>query len=340
MKVLITGGTGFLGRHAAVRLKKLGHTVRVLGRNRRAGEALERFGVEFCAVDLADEARVAQACERQEGVIHCAGLASPWGKYDDFYQANVIGTQNLVKGCQAHSVRRIVHLSTPSLYFDYRDRLNIRESDPLPRPATPYAATKLLADREIERVRQLGLETVSLRPRAIFGPGDNTVLGRLLRAAEQGTLPLIGGGNSLADLTYIDNVVDALVLALTSPQGTLGQVYNITNGEPVSMRALLDRLLPKLGLRPRLYSIPFPVARVLALGMETFYRLVRPQAEPPLTQYAVGLMAKSQTLDITRARQELGYRPQVSLEEGLDRFARWWPSRTGDEWGLGSANSN
>lgn len=325
MKILITGGTGFLGKATAIRLSSLGHSVKVIGRNANAGAELQKKGVQFIRADLLESERIAEACRGQDQVIHCAALAAPWGKYQDFFDANVIGTKNVIGGCLKHGVSRLVNVSTPSLYFDYRHRENIREADPLPqKQATSYAATKLLADKEVEKAATRGLPTIGIRPRAIFGPGDRTVLGRLIRAAQTGSVPLINGGRSLVDMTYIDNVVDALLLCVDAPDTALGRVFNITNGEPIATRQMLDLLFSNLGIRVRYRNLPFAVAHFMASAMEATHLALNRKGEPALTRYAVGLMSRSQTLDISEAKATLGYRPKVALEEGFSRFAQWW----------------
>lgn len=327
MKILITGGTGFLGKATALRLKSLGHEVAVIGRNQKAGSEVAAHGIEFIKADLSERDNIIAACKGCEIVIHCAALASPWGEYDVFYQANVIGTRNVLAGCKAHRIRRLVNISTPSIYFDYKHRTNIKETDPLPTPATHYAATKLEADREVEAARAWGLETISIRPRAIFGPGDRTVLGRLLRMAEKGKVPLINSGVSLVDMTYIDNCVDAILLCINAPAHALGKTYNITNGEPITTRQMLESVCKELNLTVQYQNMPFPVAYVYAAVTEMMHKLRGKPGEPEVTKYAVGLMSKSQTLDITAARQDLGYAPKVTLREGFRRLADWWRSQ-------------
>lgn len=331
MRILITGGTGFLGRHVAKRLSSEGHEITVMGRNDRIGRALAEWNIGYVKADLIEKEKVETVCVGKDAVIHCGGLASPWGKYRIFYDANVVGTQHVVGGCLRHNVRRLVHISTPSLYFDYRHRLQIKESDPLPRPRTHYAATKLLADRVIEAAAEKGLEVIGIRPRAIFGPGDQAVLVRMIRVAESGTVPLVGGGKSYVDISYIDNVVDAVILCLFAPKSALNRNYNVTNGEPITVETLMrKKLFPRLGLHPKYRRVPFSFAYLAAAGLESWYRLRGATAEPAITRYSVGLMAKSQTLDISAAARELGYRPRVSIDEGMDRFASWWKDKRGD----------
>ncbi|XID94514.1 NAD-dependent epimerase/dehydratase family protein [Paenibacillaceae bacterium WGS1546] len=324
--VLVTGATGFLGRAAALRLRDSGWNVTGIGRDPQAGRRLSAQGIAFVQADLRDKQRIEDACAGQEIVVHCAALSSPWGRYRDFYETNATGTEHVVSGCLRHGARRLVHVSTPSVYFDYADRLNISEREKLPRkPANDYAATKLLSERIVMGAGARGLPSVILRPRGIFGPGDTSLFPRLLRANEARGIPMIGGGEALLDLTYIDNVVDGLVLACNAPDSAADEIYNLSNGEPVKLSDLLRRLFDRLQLPLRTVRVSRPVALAAGRGMEWAYRTFPALGgEPPFTRYTVGLLAFSQTLDIAKARQALGYEPRVGLEEGLRRFADWW----------------
>ena len=330
-KALVTGATGFLGRATAIRLRDLGWDVQGLGRNAQAGRLLTAEGIAFLQADLRSKQQIEDACAGQDFVIHCAAMSAPWGSYRDFHETNVTGTEHVVAGCLRHGVRRLVHVSTPSVYFNYTDRLQISERTMLPRkPVNAYAATKRIAENVVSDALTRGLDAVILRPRAIFGPGDNSLFPRLLRVNESRGIPIIGGGEAQLDLTYMDNVIDGLVLACTAPNRAAGEIYNLSNGEPVKVIDLLKRLFDLLQLPLRTKPISRPVALAAGRGMEWLYRALPPLgAEPPFTRYTVGLLAFSQTLDISKARTSLGYEPRIRLDEGLRRFADWWRSENG-----------
>lgn len=326
-KALITGATGPLGRATALRLQEMGWTVTGIGRNAEAGRALEAAGIAWRRIDICQQPHeTAEACVGQDYVIHCAALSSPWGRYRDFEAANVAGTINVTTGCLRHGVKRLVHVSTPSIYFDYRDRLLVSEQDTLPdRAVNAYAATKLRAERVVREAGARGLSAIVLRPRAIFGPGDGALFPRLMRVNERRGIPLIRGGEALLDLTYIDNVVDALVLSCLAPETASGRAFNISNGEPVKLTALLERLFEQLGLPLRTMKLPLGAALAAGSLAEQAYRLIPWLGpEPPFTRYTVALLAYSQTLDISAARETLGYNPRIGIDEGLRRFADWW----------------
>ncbi len=325
-RALITGATGFLGGHLARRLVELGWDVHGTGRDKSRGQALERIGVQMNYYDLGDAEQAIEACKGQDIVFHCAALSSPWGKYQQFYQSNVKATQHIVDGCIRHDVQRLIHVSTPSIYFDGKTHYGIRESDPLPRKSVNhYAATKLLAEQIVlQAYKKQGLASIMIRPRAIFGPMDQTLFPRLLEANRQSGVPLLQGGRAPIDLTYVDNVVDAMLLGVKAPQAALGQAYNISNSEPIAFVELLSRLFERLDIPLHTRNVPYSVAHLIAGGMEAVYRLFPALGEPPLTRYSVGSIAVPHTLDISLAQQQLGYMPRISVDQGLERFADWW----------------
>ncbi|MBD2310731.1 NAD(P)-dependent oxidoreductase [Desertifilum sp. FACHB-1129] len=324
IKTLVTGGTGFLGKQLALRLHSLDYGVTVLGRNQKIGKQLESEGIIFLAIDLRDTAAVVAACHNQDYVFHCGALSSPWGKYQDFYDTNVLGTQNIIQGCKVHNIQRLIYVSTSSVYFDFCHHLNIPETLPLPNPVNAYAKTKQLAEREINQAYQQGLPAISIRPRGIFGPGDTAILPRLIRANRRVGIPLINQGQAYIDITYIDNVVDALLLCQKAPDFLLGRTFNITNGEPLSVFELLKKLSDKLNYSLKLKPISYQTIDRISAVMEFIANTLLLGQEPILTRYTVGLLAFSQTLDITAATTELGYQPRISIDQGLEKFAQWW----------------
>ncbi|WP_438447051.1 NAD-dependent epimerase/dehydratase family protein [Gorillibacterium sp. sgz5001074] len=323
MKALVTGGTGFLGERLSRVLTERGWHITATGRNPDIGARLRAHGVDFVQADLRNKERLRTMCQGQDVVFHCGALSSPWGAYQDFYETNVTGTENVVEACLREGVGRLVHVSTPSIYFDYTDRLNIHEDDPLPmKPANPYAATKRLAEEAVRRGMGHGLPSVMIRPRGIFGPGDTSILPRLIAANDTGGVPLIRGGRAMLDMTYIDNVVDGLEQAASAPQSAMGLAYNLSNDEPVRLLDAVQRLFEQLDKPLKLRSLPYPAASLLGGCMEVVSRMTG--KEPKLTRSTIGLVSFSQTLDITRAKEKLGYRPAVSMDEGLQRFSDWW----------------
>ena len=327
MKALITGATGFLGGALTRRLYGMGWHITALGRNPSKLKGLESEELRVLQIDLKDQKAMSDVCRDQDVVFHCAALPSPWGNFEDFYQANVIGTRNVIRGCREHQVQRLVHVSTPSLYFGYASRLNVKETDALPEPVSNYAATKILAEQELDQAFAAGLPVIAIRPRAIFGPGDTVIFPRLIPRLQSGRLPILGDGENIVDLTYIDNVVDALLLCASSPANTLGKKYNISNGEPVRIWGLVERICRELNLEPPRRRVSYQTADAAARVLEFLYRLIPARPEPPLTRLSVSMLAHSTTLDISAAKNELGYQPRVSVDEGVQRFMKWWKER-------------
>jgi len=257
-QVLVTGATGFLGKRLSLTLKDKGYMVYGLGRNEQIGQQLRENGVKFIPCDLANGKKVIQACKEMDYVFHCGALASTWGPYDLFYKANVLGTQHIIQGCQQHEVKRLIYVSSPSIYAENKDRFAVKETDYLPeKKVNHYATTKYLAETYVQEAANKGLPVISIRPRAIFGPGDPNILPRLLELNDQKRLPFIRNGNALMDVTYVDNVVHALLLCMTSSDDTLGEEYNITNGEPMAFKELVDQLFNRLGEEMHPKKIPF-----------------------------------------------------------------------------------
>ena len=324
MKTLITGATGFLGGALTRRLHGMGWRVTALGRNVNILKQVEAQGIKTFQANIENEHAMVDACKEQDIVFHCAAFPSPWGTYDAFYQANVIGTHNVIHACEENKVKRLVYVSTPSLYFGYESRMNVKETDLLPKPISHYASTKILAEQEVDRAFADGLATIAIRPRAIFGPGDTVIFPRLIPRLQSGRLPILGDGENVVDLTYIENVVDALLLCAESPANTLGKKYNISNGEPIKIWSLVKRICDELNLKFPTRKVSYRAADSFASALEFIYKFIPNQPEPPLTRVSVSMMANSTTLDISAARRDLGYKPRVSVDEGCNNFMKWW----------------
>jgi 2-alkyl-3-oxoalkanoate reductase len=323
MRVLVTGATGFLGGRLLQDLSAVpGWQIVGTGRQPEAVQRLQHQGFEVHQGDLTDAYFVGALVPGCDAVVHAAALSAPWGPYAAFYAANVRSTEYLLQAAQKSGVERFVYISTPSIYADGRGRLNIREDDPLPkRPVNHYAATKLLGE---QRVQASGLPYISLRPRAIIGAGDYTILPRLIRARLAGRLRVIGDGQNVQDLTAVSNVALAVRLSLTAPETAWNQCYNITNGEPRPLWLLIHHTLAALNLPLDERRLSYRAAMLLAVLLETAARVSGRTTEPTLTRFGVDTLAHSYTFSLEKARRLLGYTPQQTLDEAVEEFLVWY----------------
>lgn len=318
-RVLVTGATGFLGGHVVSDLRDHGYEVFAAGRD--VG-ALARVADPAHRVQ-GDLASLRSRALPVDGVIHCAALSTPWGPWTEFREANVEGTGHVIEFARRNGVRRIVHVSSPSVYASARDRIAIREPDvDRSNRLNGYIRSKIAAEDMLLDALDSGSipELVIVRPRGLIGVGDPSLIPRLLDVHARIGVPLFDGGRTLIDVTAVENVASALRLALTGGDAA-GGVYNITNDDPREFRELLTTLLELLGETPRFRPMDRRVAWALASVLEGVCSVLPWRPEPPLTRYTLSTIAYSQTLDISRARRELGYRPEVSLDDALARVA-------------------
>lgn len=323
--VLVTGATGFLGSNLVRALISHGVAVRATGRDLDKGQALARTGADFYPVDLCDRPAVIKSCQGVQAVIHSGAMVTAWGRPKDYWKVNVQGTENVIAGCLQHGVQRLVYISTPSVATREEPQLDISEQDPLPSVGiSPYAETKRIGEERVgEAQRTAGLETVILRPKAIYGPGDNALLPKLLEAAQRGRLVRIRGCSPITNLTHIRDVVQACLLALSS-RAAVGRAYYITGQEQVALWDLIDKLVSRLGFPRPEREISLGKARFLARLLTFLWRVLPLKGEPPLTLFTLSILAHSQTYDISAAQQDLGYSPEVPLEEGLEEVITAW----------------
>lgn len=321
--VLVTGGSGFLGRRLVERLLAAGRPVTVLGRT--PAPDLEKRGARFVRASVDDPPAVAAACAGKETVFHVAARVGVWGRYDEFYRTNVLGTRAVLAACRAAGVKRLVHTSTPSVVYNGRDLAGVDESLPLTSACpSPYPLTKALAEREVLAASCGKLRTVALRPHLIWGVGDPHLVPRVLARARAGRLRIVGSGRNRADMVHVENAVDAHVLAeqaLTFPSApAAGRAYFITNGEPVVLWDWINNLLRALGEPPISRRIPLGGAVAIGAACELLWRMLPLRGEPPMTRFVAAELAKDHWFDLTAARRDLDYRPRVSMAQGTSEL--------------------
>ncbi|MCL4820416.1 MAG: NAD-dependent epimerase/dehydratase family protein [Vicinamibacteria bacterium] len=329
MRVLVTGGGGFLGQAIVERLIGLGHEVTSAARGDYP--ELRARGVRTVRLDLGDAAAVAAAVAGMDAVVHTAAKAGVWGPRAEYERANVDGTRHVVEACLAAGVARLVHTSSPSVVFDGHDHENAGNDLPYPaRHEAIYPETKARAERLVLGANGPALATVSLRPHLIWGPRDPHLLPRLFDRARRGLLRIVGSGHNRVSITYVDNAAEAHVaalLALGPGMPWAGRAYFVNDAEPVVLWQWLNGLLTRLGLPPAKSRVPLGVARTAGAMLETAWRTLGLPGEPPMTRFVAAQLAASHWYDLGPARAAFGYAPPVDAEEALRRTVEWWAPR-------------
>jgi len=329
MKALVTGGGGFLGGAIVHRLVDRGWSVRTLQRGQY--QQLDELGVEQFRGDIADSAVVARAVEGCEIVFHVAAKVDPWGSYKPFHQTNVVGTENVLQATRRGGVPKLVFTSTPSVIHGGGDLAGIDESEPYPKHFdAAYPQTKAMAEMAVLAANDDELSTVALRPRLIWGPEDTNLVPQLIARARSGQLRLVGDGSNLVDTVYIDNAVDAHLLAaerLAPGAPCAGRPYFISNGEPRPMKEIINGILGAAGLPAEERTVPLNAALVAGAVFENLYKVFPKKGGPRMTRFVARSFASAHWFDISAARRDLGYEPRISIDEGLVRLRAWFDSQ-------------
>jgi nucleoside-diphosphate-sugar epimerase len=322
--VLVTGVTGFVGRRLARALVARGYLVRGLTRRDAGLDDLVTDGIEVVRGDLADPAALERACDRQRLVFHAAGRVSDWGARQEFVRVNVEGTAHLIAACVRAHVERLVHLSSLTVLGLPNDARSIDETTPYAAPPSGdhYTATKIAGEQLMRAASTEGrLATTVVRPGAIWGRGDRLIVPRIVRLMRRGLMPVVGDGENVLGLSHIDNLVEGIILAGRTPCAA-GQVYHITDGEEVTAAEALAEVAGAFGLKPPGTHVPYWATYGLAAVLETTAWVTGRAQAPAITRYGVRLLACDCRYDITKARSQLGYQPQVSFRAGMREFAR------------------
>lgn len=314
--VLITGATGFLGGYTVDEFVKNDYRVLATGRNERKLKYFAERSIPTFACSLAE---LPQIRETIDTVVHIAGLSTIWGDWNEFHQANVVGTDNVVNFCLNNNVQKIIYISTPSIYTQRKDQLQVNETQyDAKNDLNNYIKSKLLAERIISDASK-NLEIVILRPRGLIGIGDTSIAPRLFKANRSFGIPIFNDGKNLIDLTSVENVAYAIRLACENKKAA-GNVYNITNDDPQEFIQILDKFFTSSRITPRYKKRNDKFIYNVASLIEKIYSSAKIKSEPPITRYGVCTLAYSQTLDISKAKQDLGYIPQKSLDESIEQY--------------------
>ncbi len=341
--VFVTGGGGFIGGKLAARLRAEGRIVRLLAR--RPLPEFAQSGAEIVTGDLHDVEALRRGCAGAATVFHVAARVGVWGPSAEFQRVNVEGTAKLLAIAREAGVKNFVHTSSPSAVFNGCDLAGVDESVPLcTRAPCAYPTSKAAAERLVAAAHTPGFATVSLRPHLVWGPGDKNLVPRVVALARAGRLRIVGTGCNRVDLTHIDNVVDAHLLAesaltrchllsdngsestqgnchlLSDNRGARQRAYFITNGEPVLLWDWINHLLGELGVTPVTRRVPVGLAAAVGGACELTWRAFRLRGEPPMTRFAAKELATDHWFDISAARRDLGYTPRITMAAGLSEL--------------------
>jgi nucleoside-diphosphate-sugar epimerase len=312
----VTGGSGFIGGRLIERLRREGVAVRALARSPSSAERVRALGAEPVPGDLGDRGAMAAGTAGAELAFHLAAHLGDWGSWADFEAVNVDGTRNALAACAEAGVRRFIHCGTEAALMAGEPLVNVDETAPLrPDSRAPYPATKARAELAVRDANGGELETVVVRPRFVWGKGDTTLLPQMVQRVRKGRWAWVGGGRNLTETTHVDNVVEGLLLG--AGRGRPGEAYFVTDGEPVVFRDFVTALLETQGVEPPDRSLPAWTAGPMARVGEAAWKSLPLSGSPPMTAFSAWILTQECTIDISRARRELGYEPVVSREQGL-----------------------
>jgi hypothetical protein len=316
VEIFLTGGSGFVGQAAVKRLVARGHRVRAMSRSPEGDEAIRALGAEPVRCDLASVS--AGHVHRAQVVIHAAAFVEAWGPADAWDRNNVDGTRRMLQAARDAGASRFIHVGTEAALVHGQALHHVDESYPLALDSPyPYCRTKALAEQAVRAANDPagGFATLVLRPRFIWGPGDRALLPAILEMARAGKWCWIDHGRALTSTTYIENLVDAIELALTAGQS--GEAYFILDEGDRSLHEVIGTMAQAAGVTLPEKSMPYWLAASAAWVMERSWRTFRLKGAPPLTRHAAMVMARECTLVGEKARRELGYAPRVGFDEGI-----------------------
>jgi nucleoside-diphosphate-sugar epimerase len=315
MRAFVTGGSGFIGGGLLRRLAADGVQVTALARSDASAEKVRALGAEPFVADLNGD--LTPGLEGCDVAYHAAAKVEQWGPWEEFQAATIDGTRNAVEACRDAGVKRFVHVGTEAALVDGNALVNADETWPLkPDSRAYYPRSKARAEQLVVAANgDGGMETVVLRPRFVWGPGDTTLLPAIVDLIRSGKFSWVGGGGNLTSTAHVDNVVEGMVLAAAKGRG--GEAYFVTDGDPLPFKEMITAMVATDGVTPGKRNVPAGVAKAAAAVAEGVWRTLRLKGEPPITRLAVWNSALECTVSDAKARAELGYEPVISRKDGL-----------------------
>ena len=327
MKILVTGGAGFLGRHIVDKLLEAGYTdITVLSRGKYPD--LSECGIKVISADLANKDSLINACEGISTIFHVASKTGIAGKFKDYYQVNVVGTRNLLQAAGLRGVKNFIYTSTPSVVFGKDEIINGTESLPYPdKYLTYYAATKAEAELLVLSYNgRAGLHTCSLRPHLIFGPGDTNLIPRIIKKANTKKLRVIGDGTNLVSVSYVENVADAHICALRKlselDKNVCGKVFFINEDQPVNCWEFINQLILSCNGPIVKKQFASKYAYILGACLEKIGVVFAPNWEPPMTRFLALQLSTNHYFDNSRAKSALEWKPAITLDQALIKVGK------------------
>ncbi len=323
MKALVTGASGFVGGHLVERLKKEGVDVTAFVRKSSDATLLKEWGVSLAYGDLEDKQSIEEAVQGKTHVFHCGAVVSDWADPELIRKINIDGTQALLDISLKHKIEKFIHVSSLAV-LGMHDHHQTNEHAPYEKTGDAYCDTKIEAEKIVQKAcKKQGLPTVIVRPGFIYGPRDRQFLPRVFKFLKAGEFMYIGDGQKILNLTNINNLIEAIILAANTPSA-MGQIYNVTDGGDVTRKKLIETICDVADLPKPTKSLPLPLAKVLCALCEAYAKITKSKETPLLNRARMKFLALNLDFDISKIKKDLNYQPKVDLRKGIEETIQWF----------------
>ncbi|MCF8060682.1 MAG: NAD(P)-dependent oxidoreductase [Bacteriovoracaceae bacterium] len=325
MRVLVTGASGFIGNRLCHELSDAQFSVVATGRSPSCSDLPQNC--EYFSGELNSSEFLKKILINVDAIVHCAGKAGTWGPYEEFFEANVTLTKDLIEEAKRAHVKRFIHLSSPSIFFQFRDQYQLKENELSKTFINAYAKTKFLSEEVVSDAHGSEFLTMCLRPRGVIGAGDGNWLPRIIQLYDDRKLIIPGSGKNQTDFTSCKNLIELIRKCLEGPDEYYGETYNISNDEPYELWKFITKAMSALNKKRPIKRLPLGLLMAFARISEFLAKLLKKKEEPKLLPIKIGIAAFSMTLNVEKAKSVLGYRPTQSTSEALDEFVSWWQEK-------------